>query len=263
MVTTMAKAKGYTAATIAEAMYKLASPDAARAKFLTEYAAIKKEANQQAEGAYTKALKLAQSAGSMDVFLQGYDIYKSRHRATKGEAVDKSVQVAFSVISTAWFNLSQHCGKTITGTQNGKVVQIDVPAEAKDIPSAFQSFGAMRAGGNIAKALNTVIAEAGDSEGEESKATGKAGESKTDRALSNEVTSQLLVLTDRLRNMDQVAAQALLAETIAKTLAPSITPKAPAAKTTAKAAAARKRATRPADAPAATAKPATAQAATA
>lgn len=249
----MAKVKGYTAATIAEAMHKLASPDAARAKFLTEFAAIKKEANQQAEGAYTKALKLAQDAGSMDVFLHGYDIYKSRQRATKGETVDKSVQVAFSVISTAWFNLSQHCGKVITGSQNGKVLQVDVPAEAKDIPSAFKSFGAMRAAGNIAKALNTVTAEAGDSEGDAAEQKGN----KTDQALSPEVAGQLLVLTDRLRKMDQASAQALLAETIAKTLAPSITPKAPAAKTTAKTTEARKRATRPAD------KPATAQAATA
>lgn len=253
----MAKAKGYTAATIAEAMYKLASPDAARAKFLTEFAAIKKEANQQAEGAYTKALKLAQDAGSMDVFLHGYDIYKSRQRATKGETVDKSVQVAFSVISTAWFNLSQHCGKVITGSQNGKVLQVDVPAEAKDIPSAFKSFGAMRAAGNIAKALNAATAEAkADEDAKDGDAAEQKG-NKTDQALSPEVAGQLLVLTDRLRKMDQASAQALLAETIAKTLAPSITPKAPAAKTNAKAAAARKRATRPAD------KPATAQAATA
>lgn len=247
----------YTAETIAEAMHKLASPDAARAKFLTEFAAIKKEANQQAEGAYTKALKLAQEAGSMDVFMHGYDIYKSRQRAVKGVVVDKSVQVAFSVISTAWFNLSQHCGKVITGTQNGKVLQVDVPAEAKDIPAAFKSFGAMRSAGNIAKAINSdeLLAFA-EAEAEGGKATDKQG-NKTDQALSPEVAGQLLVLTDRLRKMDQASAQALLAEAIAKTLAPSITPKAPAAKTTAKTTEARKRATRPAD------KPATAQAATA
>lgn len=239
MVTVMTKQNvKYTAQTMCEQMLKLVAPDAKRTKFLVAFDAMRKEAAEQAEGAYAKAMRLATEAGSMDVFLAGYELYKTQVRSIQGTTIDKSVTVAFSAISTAWFDLSKHCGKTITGTVRGKHVQMDVPSEARDIPASFKTFSALRSAGRIARAYSE-----GKTSGGSERDTEKAAEAS--RALSPEVAGQLLVLTERLREMEQKAAEALLAEAIAKALVPSITPKkAVAKKTTEKTTEARKRATK-------------------